>query len=285
MKKHVIFFLLTIFSLSAFALEGVGDFSLGAEIDAGDVAQDTRDLVIKHWFGFSRNLNDNFNLYLKAEVPITTGPLKQIAPGISLDEFLAQLNGNFAVGPGSLGFYVKNNFTVPVYGKERIGQAGRDLKPADWSYKITPAAGYAIGDEYSAFNAFLGADLRVYEYQKAFTDPFRDIFLSLGYSGDTGISVTVKPYLDIQPKVQFGGLYAKLAYANDTFGGGIEVDKLPAKFDIAGAGFPLDFFCEGYLFAKALTLGGHLKLGNLGNKTAGRNKVSFNPGVYGIYRF
>jgi hypothetical protein len=285
MKKRAIFFLLTIFSLSAFAVEGVGDFSLGLKIDSGNVAQDTRDLVIKPWFDFSRNLNDNLNLYLKAELPITTGPLKQVAPGVSLDEFLAQLNGSFAVGPGKLGFYLKNNFAVPIYGKERIGKAGRDLKPGDLSYKITPAAGYTISSEYGSFDAFLGADLQVYEHRKAFSDPFRDLFLSLGYSGDAGVSATVKPYLDIQPNVRFGGLYAKFAYANENVGAGIEVDQLPAKFDIAGAGFPLDFFCEGYLLAKALTLGGHLKFGNLGNKTAGRNKVSFNPGVYGIYRF
>jgi hypothetical protein len=269
MKKLAILFLLTtVLAFSAFAIDGVGDFNAGLKLDMPNAQDEVRGFVIKPWIDFSKDLVENFNLYLKAEVPINFGALKDIDVTAAINEFHLKLTyGGIAAGPGNIGFFLDNNFAFPF----------KDLGDS-WSYKPTLAVTYGgIAAGPGTFGAELGADFAVVVKGEVPDDIFSDIYLGLTYGLEMGLSFTVKPFLAIQPDAEFGGLYAKIGYAQEAFGASVEIDKFTKDFK----GFPIDVYGEAYLLDSALTAGAHITFGNIN----GTGDVSINPGVYVAYKF
>ncbi|MDR2144419.1 MAG: hypothetical protein LBP29_08625, partial [Treponema sp.] len=173
MKKLAILFLLTsLLTFSAFAIEGVGDIGVGLKLDVSDVANEARKLTIKPWASFSRDLIENFNLYLELAVPVDTGPLNNTDVTASIDEFDLKLTyGGIAAGPGALGFYLNNKFVFPF----------EDLADT-WTYGFTFAATYGgIVAGPGTFGAELGGDFAVYAVKKV-DFKFADIYLGLTYA-------------------------------------------------------------------------------------------------------
>jgi hypothetical protein len=273
MKKLAILFLLTTLAFSAFAIEGVGDFTGGLKLDMGDATKEARDLTIKPWLSFSRDIIENFNLYAEIAVPFAS-PLKDIDFEGKIDEFDLKLTyGGIAAGPGSLGFYLNNKFVFPF----------KDTGDT-WTYGFTFAATYGgIVAGPGALSFELGGDFPVYA-AKDVDFKFDDIYLGVTYGLDLGVAITLKPYLLIDGEVEFGGLYAKVGYANDLFGAGVEIDKLAAgRAADFGKSFPIDVYGEAYLLGGPLTVGAHIKF----DKINGGSGVdpTINPGLYVSYSF
>jgi hypothetical protein len=276
MKKLVILFLLTsLLTFSVFAIDGVGDFVGGLKLDMGDAtdANTSRSLTIKPWLSFSRDIIENFNLYAEIAVPFTT-PLEDIDFEGKIDEFDLKLTyGGIAAGPGSLGFFLNNKFVFPF----------KDTGD-NWTYGFTFAATYGgIVAGPGALGFELGGDFPVYGGGDV-DFVFDDIYLGVTYGLDLGVAITLKPFLLIDGEVEFGGLYAKVGYASDIFGAGVEIDKLGAGRGVDfGDDFPIDVYGEAYLLGGPLTVGAHIKFEHI-NGASGTD-MAISPGLYVSYKF
>jgi hypothetical protein len=273
MKKLAILFLLTsLIGASAFALEGVGDFAAKAEIDLTDAAEETRGLSIKPSLSFSRVLIENLTLSAGVGVPFTT-PLKKTKLTVGLDSFEVKLTyGGIAAGPGSLGFFLNNALTIGDF--EEAGDTLGDGIDVGATYGGIVAGPGSLGLELAAETTVVAAGEGDFN--------FDDIYLDVTYGLDLGVAITVKPFLLIQPDVEFGGLFVKVAYTSEIFGAGVKVDKLDAggAADF-GEAFPIDVYGEAYLLESALTVGAHIKFANIN----GTGDPTINPGIYASYKF
>jgi hypothetical protein len=275
MKKLAILFLLTsLLAASAFAIEGVGAFTGSLAIDVGNVANDARTLTIKPAIEFSRDLIENLNLYVGVTVPIES-PLKDIDFAARLDSFELKVTyGGIAAGPGKLGFYLDNTFVIAF---EEPGDNWSDGVKAGATYGGIVAGPGSIGTELAVETTVAGKAAG-----KDLDFTIKDLYLSVGYALDLGVTITLKPYLLVDPDVEFGGLYVGVGYANDSFGAGVEVDKLSAGGTAEfGEAFPVDIYGEAYLLGKALTVRGHVKIENIN----GTGDVTVTPGVKVSYAF
>jgi hypothetical protein len=268
MKKLAILFLLTsLLALPAFAIEGVGDFVGYLRIDGGDVGNDARTLTIKPGIEFSRDLIENLSLFVGVGLPIST-PLKDIKFGVAMDSLELKISyGGIAAGPGNLGFFFYDYLKVGDF--EKAGDTLEDGITIGATYGGLVAGPGALGFE-------LGAELGVIAAGDV-DFVFKDVYLAATYALDLGVSITLKPFLAIDPDVGFGGLYLKVGYATEVFGAGIEIDKFNDEFK----GFPVDLYGEAYLLGGPLTVGAHLKFGNIN----GTGDITINPGIYAKYAF
>jgi hypothetical protein len=271
MKKLAILFLLTsLLAVSAFAIEGVGDFTASLAIDFTDVgeAEGPRGLTIKPAIEFERDLVENLRLYIGVGVPFATA-LEDIDFVTSLDSFEVKLSyGGIVAGPGNLGFFLDNVLKVGDFSD--AGDTLGDGITVGVTYGGIVAGPGSLGFE-------LGGDMGIVAGGEV-DFVFKDVYLSAAYALDAGVTVTLKPYLMTDPDVEFGGLYAKVGYASDVFGAGVEIDRFPDDFK----GFPLDVYGEAYLLGNALTLRAHITLANI---AADAGDIGITPGVKVSYKF
>jgi hypothetical protein len=314
MKKLAILFLLTALAFSAFALEGVGDFTAGLAIEATDINADvaTKGIAITPSIAFSRELipalklSVGLNSYLPGiwDGDTTIGiPLQDGMEGvlINLNKIDVQFDYSLAAGPGDLGLYLRNRIDFNVK-KPKVGGVEPDaegLKEAvrvGASYSL-PAGPGSLG--IGVYTGFSYADKTKYGRAEAFA--YDDLGFDLNYkgiaAGPGSLSIDTSTWFNFGKnngdEFQLGGTWWNIGYAADAFGAGVEGGLayiyVLTDFDSLGVSFKPYF--EFYGLYEGLTVGAYVKIGKgTANAWGGgfgsdAKDVAIAPGVYVSFAF
>jgi hypothetical protein len=285
MKKLAILFLLTGLAFSAFAIEGVGDFEAGLNLEGSTLNNDKAyGFAITPTITFSRELIPGLSLFagLNSSEGVTDNQHTIFIPfydggdtGIQFRQIDLELVYALAAGPGNLNFGLRN----------RIGIG---IEPEDkFTDEVRIRAGYDVsaGPGSLSIGAYTGFSYQIDRTPEAFD--YDTLGFDIGYSLDMGVSISTDTWFQLGKnngdEFKYGGTWFQLGYANDQFGGGIEghlMATYKADGDLDKLLLPLKPYFEFYGLYEGLTVGAYIKLASIN-----ANDIYVSPGVYAKFAF
>lgn len=314
MKKLAILFLLTSLAFSAFAIEGVGNFTAGLAIEASDINVDeSKGIAITPSISFSRELipaltlSVGLNSYLQGiwDGDTTIGiPLVDGVEGVAIDfnKIDIRLDYSLAAGPGDLGLYLRNRININAANVEvgGIKTDAKGLKEAvrvGATYKL-PAGPGSLG--IGAYTGFSYADKDKYA-PRVESFAYDDLGFDLGYTGIAAgpgsLSIETSTWFAFGKnngdEFQLGGTWWNIGYAAEAFGAGVEggLAYIYAGTDFDSLGVSFKPYFEFYGLYEGLTVGAYVKIGKgTANAWGGgfgsdADDVAISPGVYVSFAF
>jgi hypothetical protein len=282
MKKLAILFLLTsLIGASAFAIEGVGDFTVGAIFELEDAADSLgagQSLAITPSLSFSRLIIPGLNISigLNSYEGATDNDNTILIPFKSGSDVKAQLNKldekvaySLAAGPGTLGFYLRNRNNIP------IKPSGQDITGAlrfDVNYAL-PAGPGTI-----AFGIYTGV-----AYAPDFD--YNDLGFDLGYTFDFGLSIATSTWFRLSSEGDgfdgYDGTWYNIGYTQEAWGAGLEGGIFHDGTDL---GLSLKPYFEYYGLVEGLTVGVEVTIGD-SKQLIKDDDLDISPGLYVTYKF
>jgi hypothetical protein len=281
MKKTVFLFLLGVaLTAFAFAIDGVGEVTLGTVIEANDInVKNEQSVVITPTLTFSRDLNEVINLFIGLNSSEGIGdndqsfriPLDGSALGIHFNKIEENISFNKGLGVGTFDFLLRNRNDVPVKPSGKVGG------------QAYAEAAYSLGAGSGIFTAGLHTG---FDYLPAFN--YNNLGAILSYAFDFGLNISTDTAFTVgkdsngNPRdFGYGGTSWQIDYTGSRLGVGVEgsVSYTPgADPEIV---LPIKPFVEYTGLSDGLTLGLYLKLQDL----LAKDTLRLSPGLYASWTF
>jgi hypothetical protein len=305
MKKLAILILLTaVLAASAFAIEGIGNITVGGTIELHTINEEDhggtnattgatskgRSLAFTPKVTFSRDLIERLNLFvgLNSSIGIREDQHTIDIPfyedgkiSAALKQIDLVLSYSLAAGPGTLGFALRNRSGVVLVGDDSPTDYSFWGNPKDTfnnatrlrvSYKFKAGPGNLTLGAYTGFS-FQPNRKREFDYDNL---GFDFSYSVNGFTLATDNAISGLTLESASRNLKYGRNWWQLGYSDDVLGIGFEGVGVSGRYAVKP-------YVELHNLVKNLNLGVYVKFETSGNATNSIGDVS--PGVYAFYSF